>query len=96
MAVFETIGFIFVFSGLFFVLTGSVGILRFKGFFARLHPAGVVDSLGAPMVLLGLVFIEGFTLVSLKLAILVVILLLTTPTACHALAKAAYSPDDRP
>lgn len=91
--VLEVIGWVLVFAGLFFVLTGSIGVLRFKTFFARLHPAGVTDSLGAPLVIFGFMFIDGFTADALKLLLLVIILLITTPTACHALARAARQKD---
>jgi len=64
--------------------------MRFPDIFSRLHPAGVTDSLGAPMVIMGCIMQSGFNLVSLKLSILILLILITSPTACHALAKAAY------
>lgn len=76
--------------GAFFVLTGALGILRMPNFFARLHPAGVTDSLGVSFVLVGLMLHAGLTLVSGKLLLLMLFLLLTSPTACYALAKAAF------
>ncbi len=85
----DYIGYALVIAGVFFMLTGSIGILRFGDFFTRLHPAGVTDSLGAPLTLLGLVLIEGFSLVTLKLILLILLVYITAPTACHALAKAA-------
>lgn len=86
----EYIGYLFITIGLVMVLTGSAGLLRFPDFFTRLHPAGIVDSLGAPLCIFGLMFLDGFTMYSLKLLILLLVLFLTCPTACHAIAKAAY------
>ena len=83
-------GYIIIALGLIFVLTGSLGLLRLPDFFTRLHPAGVTDSLGAPLCIIGLMFLDGFTFYSLKLLILLLVVLLTAPTACHAIAKAAY------
>lgn len=80
----------FILLGAFFVLTGALGILRMPDFFSRLHPAGVTDSLGVTCVLGGLILHAGLTLVGGKLALLMLFLLLTSPTACHALAKAAF------
>jgi multicomponent Na+:H+ antiporter subunit G len=77
-------------AGVFIILSGSIGMIRFPDVFTRLHAAGVVDSLGCPLVLLGLIVIEGFTIVALKLFLLLIVMLLTSPTACYALAKAAY------
>ena len=76
--------------GAFLLLSASIGMLRFPDIFTRLHAAGVADSLGAPLVVIGLMVLEGFTITSLKLFLLLLLLLLTSPTACHALAKAAH------
>ena len=84
------LGNILILLGAFFVLTGALGILRMPNFFARLHPAGVTDSLGVTFVLAGLILHTGLTLVSGKLLLLMLFLLLTSPTACYALAKAAF------
>ena len=87
--VFEWLGNGFILLGTFFVLTGAVGILRMPDFFTRLHPAGVADSLGIPCILIGLILHSGFTFIAGKLLLLLFFLLLTCPTACHALGKAA-------
>ena len=81
--------------GVFLLLSASIGMLRFPDVFTRLHAAGVADSLGAPLVVIGLMVLEGFTITSLKLFLLLILLLLTSPTACHALAKAAHHMKDK-
>jgi multicomponent Na+:H+ antiporter subunit G len=88
-------GFVFIAIGIFIVISGSLGMLRFPDIFARLHAAGVTDSLGAPLVIFGVMILEGFTIVALKLFLLILLILLTSPTACHALAKAAYLVQDK-
>jgi len=75
--------------GSFFAISGGVGLLRFPDFFSRLHPAGVTDTLGAALILIGLMFQAGFSLISVKLIMILAFLLLTNPTATHALAKSA-------
>lgn len=95
MDIFEIISWAFIFLGCFLILSGSLGILRFPDFFSRLHPAGVTDSLGAPMLLIGLIIHEGLTMTSLKIGVLILIILVTSSTACHALAKAAYNEDSK-
>jgi multicomponent Na+:H+ antiporter subunit G len=90
----ETAGYIFIAIGLFLMITGSVGILRFPDFFARLHPAGITDSLGAPLTLFGVILIKGLTLFSAKVFLLIILIYLTSPTACHAIAKAAKMHND--
>ncbi len=82
--------------GLFFVLGGTLGVLRLPDFFTRLHAAGMTDTLGAELILLGLIIQEGFTQLSLKFLFVSIFLLLTSPTATHAVANAAYQAGLKP
>lgn len=77
-------------AGAFFALTGAVGIIRMPDFFSRLHPAAVTDSLAILCILAGLMLHTGLTLFTGKLFLLMLFLLLTSPSACYALAKAAF------
>ena len=77
-------------SGSLFCVVGAVGLIRMPDFFTRMHAASVTDTLGAGLILLGLVLQAGFTLVAAKLLILALLILFTTPTATHALARAAF------
>ena len=76
--------------GIFFIIVASIGIIRFPDFFSRIHPAGKSDTLGQLLVLLGLIAYEGFTLVSIKLLIIITFILIANPTATQAMAKAAF------
>lgn len=76
-------------SGGVFVLISTVGMLRFPDFFTRLHAASIADTLGAMLILAGLVLQAGFDLISIRLLLIFFFILFTTPTAAHALAKAA-------
>ena len=78
-------------TGSFFVLTGSVGLLRLPDVYSRMHAAGITDTLGAGLFLGGLMIQGGWTLVTVKLAMILVFILFTSPTATYALANAAYS-----
>ena len=89
MGVFEIVGAVFMFVGCVFALTGSVGVLRMPDFFTSMHAASVTDTLGAGLVLAGLMLQAGLTLVTAKLAIIVLLIFFTSPAATHALAKAA-------
>ena len=72
-----------------FVVIGSVGLIRMPDFFTRLHAAGVCETLGAWLVLLGLLLQAGWSTVSVKLIMIFLMLAITGPTATHALAKSA-------
>ena len=82
--------------GSVFALIGSIGIVRMPDVFTRLHAAGITDTLGAAGVLLGLALKAGFSLLLVKLLLMLVFLLLLNPTACHALARAALHGLRRP
>ncbi len=75
--------------GAFFTLTGAVGIVRMPDFFNRLHPAGLKDSMGIPLVTFGLMLQADSALIAIKLLFLMLFLLFTNPTSSHALAKSA-------
>lgn len=76
-------------AGGIFVLISTIGMLRFPDFFTRLHAASITDTLGALLVLAGLGLQAGLSLVTVKLLLILFFILFTTPTAAHALAKAA-------
>ena len=83
-------------AGLFFVLAGTLGVLRLPDFYTRLHAAGMTDTLGAELILVGLIIQSGFTQMSLKLLIVGFFLFVTSPTATHAVAHAAYKAGLKP
>ena len=76
--------------GLFFILAGTVGVLRLPDFYTRLHAAGMTDTLGAEFVLLALIFQCDNLQMVMKLLLVAFFLLVTSPTATHAVAHAAY------
>jgi len=85
----DVLSWLLLLGGGLFLVTGGIGVLRLPDFFTRLHAAGLTDTLGAALTLLGLALQAGFTLVSVKLLLIFGFLFFTSPTATHALAKAA-------
>lgn len=77
--------------GAAFAIIGAVGILRLPDVFSRMHGAGIIDTLGAGLILVGLMFQAGFSLITVKLILIVVFVLFTSPTTTHALARAALN-----
>ncbi len=82
---------LFIFVGVFFMVVAAVGIVRFPDFYTRIHSAGKCDTMGQAMVLTGLMIFEGFSLVSVKLLIVILFIFIANPTATHALANAALT-----
>ena len=74
-----------------FVLIGTLGLIRFPDVYSRMHATGMTDTLGAALFFAGLMVQGGFTLVTVKLALVLIFLLLTSPAATYAVANAAYS-----
>lgn len=85
----ELIAISIIFAGAAFCLIGAIGVLRFPDLFSRMHAAGLTDTLGALLVLGGLMLLAGWSLATVKLAFILAFLWMTSPTATHALAKAA-------
>ena len=91
----DWVSIILLIPGALLALVGSIGVLRMPDFYSRLHPAGMPDTLAQILILAGLAFqvfdnttTPGLTLG--RLALISAILLLTAPTATHAISKAAH------
>lgn len=86
-------------GGLFFVLAGAVGVIRLPDFYTRLHAAGMTDTLGAELILLGLILqcdlVDDWQVIA-KLLLVAFFLFVTSPTATHAVAHAAYKAGEKP
>jgi multicomponent Na+:H+ antiporter subunit G len=76
-------------AGGVFVLVGGIGALRMPNLYTRMHAASVTDTMGAILVIAGVMIQAGFTLVTIKLAAILLFLLITSPTASYALGNAA-------
>lgn len=76
-------------AGAFFCVVGGIGLIRMPDFFTRMHAASVTETLGAGLILLGLTLQSGFTLVTVKLLMIGLLIFFASPTASHALARAA-------
>ena len=77
--------------GSFFCVVSGIGLLRLPDIYSRGHGASIGDTLGAALILGGLMLQEGASLVSVKLAMLVFFLWLIVPMVNHMVLKAAYA-----
>ncbi len=76
-------------GGCFFILVGAIGLVRMPDLYTRAHGTSVIDTLGAGLLILGLMLQAGWTLVTLKLLFVLAISFFTLPVVAHALAQAA-------
>jgi multicomponent Na+:H+ antiporter subunit G len=72
-----------------FCVVGGIGLLRMPDFYTRVHAASVTETLGAGLILLGLMLQAGWTLVAAKLAVIGLLIFFSSPAAAHALVTAA-------
>ncbi|MBC9726332.1 monovalent cation/H(+) antiporter subunit G [Streptomyces sp. TRM68367] len=89
MIVVEVLSGVLLVAGALFMLSGAVGLLRFPDFYTRIHAVGVTDSVGAGLVLLGLLLRTTAWDTGVRLVIILLFMALTSPTATHILAHAA-------
>ena len=78
-----------IIGGGIFCIIGTIGIIRLPDVYCRMHAAGIVDTIGIGLILLGLAFQAGWSLALAKLAMIFIFILYTGPTSCHALCRAA-------
>ena len=86
----------FLLAGSFLVVSGGIGVIRMPDLFTRLHAAGVTDTGGAGLVLVGLMFQAGISLVTVKLLFVLGFLWFSSPVSTYALARAALAGGEEP
>lgn len=83
-------------GGGFFLFAGGVGLIRFPDFYTRMHAAGLTDTLGAGLIILGMFLQAGATLTAVKLVLIAFFIFFTSPTSTYAIANAALSQGLKP
>ena len=72
------------------LIVGALGLVRLPNLFSRIHAVGMMDTAGVAFITLGMLIHEGFSLISVKLAVVGVFLFFTSPIATHAVARVAH------
>jgi len=76
-------------AGVFFLLVGSIGLIRLPDFYTRIHAAAKSDTLGLGLAIIGLAIHQGLTITTGKLLVVAAFVAVTNPVGIHALARAA-------
>ena len=84
------VGAAFVVVGLFFTIVAAVGLVRMPDLYTRSHATSKADTLGTVLTLAGLALVFEAGIPRAKLVVLAVFLLVTNPTATHAITRSAY------
>lgn len=77
---------ILIIGGLLVSLLAAFGLFKFRFALNRMHAAAMCDTLAILLVLLGLIAINGASLLSLKLGLIIVLLWCASPVSSHLLA----------
>jgi multicomponent Na+:H+ antiporter subunit G len=87
----EIIGYILIIIGIFFDISGCIGLVRLPDVYNRLQASTKCVTLGTILLLVGVALISDVAALNAKAIICAVFILITSPTAAHAIAKGAYA-----
>ena len=77
--------------GMLFMIASLIGIIRLPDFFARLHAQGIGDTIGAFLILAGMMVWTGANLLSIKILLIFIIIILTNPLGTNLMMIAAIN-----
>ena len=77
--------------GSVFYFIGTLGIVRFPDLYTRLQASTLCVVMGASGIILGTILMNGCSAVSAKAGLVLLFLLITTPVASHAIARAGHA-----
>ena len=81
-------------SGLCCLVSGVVGVFRFKYALNRIHAAALMDTVGILLMLLGVIVATGFNVSSAKILVVVAFLWLTSPVSGHLIGRMEITIND--
>jgi len=89
----EIVGTVLLVAGLVFNFLGCVGLIRLPDVYNRLQAATKCVTLGTCLLLIGVAVLAGggAAPVIVKALLCMVFILITSPTAAHALARGAHA-----
>ena len=85
----DTLAVLAIFSGLFFFLSGSIGLLRLPDLFTRLHALAKADNVGLGLVALGVIMLEPSLINDIKIAIIWLLVMAASAISSHLVARHA-------
>ena len=81
------LGLAFIILGLLVFVVQLIGVYKFRYILNRMHAAGMGDTMGISLCLIGTIFLFGWGFTSLKIALIVAFLWLAAPVASHLIAR---------
>jgi len=84
-------GYILIIVGILFDIFGCIGLVRFPDVYNRLQASTKCVTLGTVLLLVGVALVSASGATAAKAIICAVFILITSPTAAHAIAKGAHA-----
>lgn len=81
------LGIAFIIMGLLVFVIQLIGVYKFKYVLNRMHAAGIGDTMGLSLCLIGTMFLHGWGFNTLKIALIVAFLWLASPVSSHLIAR---------
>ncbi|MBP3677244.1 MAG: monovalent cation/H(+) antiporter subunit G [Agathobacter sp.] len=81
------LGVAFIIMGLLVFVIQLVGVYKFKYVLNRMHAAGMGDTMGLSLCLLGTMFLFGWSFTTLKIALIAAFLWLASPVSSHLISR---------
>lgn len=92
----DAVSWVLIACGSALVVIAAIGMVRMPDLFSRMQSVSIIDTMGAGLLLTGLMLQSGFSLVTLKLAFIMALLFYIGPVISHALAQAALHEGVKP
>jgi multicomponent Na+:H+ antiporter subunit G len=86
----ETIGLVLFGIGMAFNFFGCLGLVRLPDIYNRLQASTKCVTFGTIFLLFGVLLCSGFTAMGVKAILCLIFILVTSPTAAHAIARGAH------
>lgn len=86
----ETAGIVLFGVGMVFNLFGCLGLVRFPDVYNRLQAGTKCVTFGMIFVLIGVLVFSGLNSLGIKAVLCLLFILITSPTAAHAIARGAH------
>jgi multicomponent Na+:H+ antiporter subunit G len=86
----EFIGYVLLSVGVAFDVFACIGLVRLPDVYNRLQAATKCATMGTSLIMLSVFFFTGFGAVTIKALLCIWFILITAPTAAHAISRAAH------
>ena len=84
------LGDIIIAIGIFCILIGLIGYMKYINFYTRILVTTKIETVGTITIILGVIVRHGFSFFSLKALLLLAVLVIINPLVSHVIARCAH------